>query len=110
MPNQPTDAVISVHQFAVQYLRGSLAPDRAIRFALKRIADERGEPIERYLVDRPIRPGDPASGPDHTMEPWLTRAGRDELFAHWWRDDKQPGRDAPSLPPRSLRSRQPDER
>jgi hypothetical protein len=100
MPNQPTDAAISVHQFAVRYLRGSLAPGRAVRFALERIADERDEPIEWYLVDRPGPPGDAVSGPDHTMEPWLTRAGRDGLFARWWRDDKQPGRDAPSLPPR----------
>lgn len=101
MPNQPTDAVISVHEFAVRDLRGALAPGRAVTFALERIARERGEPIGRYLVDRPIPPGDSAYGRDHTTEPWLTRVGRDELFARWWQGDKQPRWDAPSLPERS---------
>jgi hypothetical protein len=101
MQNQPTNAVTSVHEFAVRNLRGALAPGRAVRFALERIARERGEPIGRYLVDRPIPAGDPAYGPDHTTEPWLTGAGRGELLARWWRGDKQPGRDAPSLPERS---------
>jgi hypothetical protein len=101
MPNQPTNAVISVHEFALRNLRGALAPGRAVRFALERIARERRKPIGRYLLDRPLPPGDAAHGPARTTEPWLTHVGRDELLARWWHGDKQPGRDAPSLPERS---------